>query len=113
MVYLEHPYDTSRRNLKEEAIERIGGQIDVVEIFNGRSPPEFNRRAEELREILGVPGGAGSDAHSLREIGTVFVEMEAFEGAQDFLGKLRQSKVVTHARTGVMVRLLRRLSETP
>ena len=49
LVYLEHPYDTGRRNLREEAIERIAGQIDIVEIFNGRSQPEINRRAEELR----------------------------------------------------------------
>src|SRR5438270_2144610 len=113
LVYLEHPYDGSRRNLREAAIERIAGQIDIVEIFNGRSQPEINRRAEELRSTLGVPGGAGSDAHTLGEIGSVFVEMEAFEGPQDFLGKLRRSKVITHAQTGVIGRLRRRLSGTP
>src|SRR5207253_10852398 len=31
LVYLEHPYDTGRRNLREAAIERIAGQIDIVE----------------------------------------------------------------------------------
>src|SRR5207244_4637964 len=95
LVYLEHPYDISRRNLREEAIERIAGQIDIVEIFNGRSQPEINLRAEELRSTLGVPAGAGSDAHTLAEIGGVFVEMEAFDGAYDFLAKLRDGKVVT------------------
>jgi predicted metal-dependent phosphoesterase TrpH len=95
LVYLEHPYDMGRRNLREEAIERIAGQIDIVEVFNGRSQPEANRRAEELRNALGVAAGAGSDAHSLREIGTVFVEMEAFDGAHDFLAKLRNGNVVT------------------
>ena len=113
LVYLEHPYDTTRRNLREDAIERIAGQIDIVEVFNGRSQPEINCRAEELRSTLGVPGGAGSDAHTLAEIGSVFVEMEAFEGAQDFLRKLRQSKLVTHAGTGVIGRLRRRLPGTP
>ena len=95
LVYLEHPYDTGRRNLREAAIERIAGQIDIVEVFNGRSQPEINRRAEELRATLGVPAGAGSDAHTLAEIGSVFVEMEAFDGAHDFLAKLRDGKVVT------------------
>ena len=98
LVYLEHPYDPTRRNLREEAIERIAGQIDVVEVVNGRSGPAANRRAEELRSTLGVPGGAGSDAHTLREIGSVYVEMEAFDGAQDFLAKLRNGKVATRAR---------------
>src|SRR5439155_18922165 len=96
LVYLEHPYDTGRRNLREEAIERIAGQIDIVEVFNGRSEPEINRRAEELRSTLGVPGGAGSDAHTLAEIGRVFVEMETFEGPHDLLVKLRSGRIVTH-----------------
>jgi predicted metal-dependent phosphoesterase TrpH len=95
LVYLEHPYDTGRRNLREAAIERIAEQIDIVEVVNGRSQPEVNRRAEDLRSTLGVPGGAGSDAHTLGEIGSVYVEMEAFEGAQDFLAKLRAGTVVT------------------
>jgi len=95
LVYLEHPYDTGRRHLREEAIERIARQIDVVEVFNGRSEPEVNRKAEDLRSALGVPAGAGSDAHSLAEIGRVYVEMEAFDGAIDFLQKLRQARVVT------------------
>jgi predicted metal-dependent phosphoesterase TrpH len=98
LVYLEHPYDTGRRNLREEAIERIARQIDIVEIFNGRSQREINRRAEELRSTLGVAAGAGSDAHTLREIGGVFVEMEAFDGAHDFLAKLRNGNVVTRGK---------------
>ena len=95
LVYLEHPYDTGRRNLREEAIERIASQIDIVEVVNGRSRPEVNRRADELRSTLGVPAGAGSDAHTLKEIGSVYVEMEAFYGADDFLTKLREGKVVS------------------
>jgi len=100
LVYLEHPYDTTRRNLREEAIERIADRIDIVEIFNGRSQPEINRRAEELRSTLGVAAGAGSDAHTLREIGSVYIEMEAFDGAHDFLAKLRLGNIVTRGRAG-------------
>ena len=95
LVYLEHPYDSGRRNLREEAIERIAAQIDIVEVFNGRSRPEVNRLADELRSTLGVPAGAGSDAHTIKEIGSVYVEMDGFEGADDFLAKLRAGKVVT------------------
>jgi predicted metal-dependent phosphoesterase TrpH len=102
LVYLEHPYDTSRRNLREEAIERIAAQIDIVEVFNGRSRPEVNRLAEELRRTLGVPAGAGSDAHTLGEIGSVYIEMDAFEGPQDFLAKLRGGRVVSGANPWIM-----------
>jgi predicted metal-dependent phosphoesterase TrpH len=102
LVYLEHPYDTTRRNLREAAIERIAPQIDIVEVFNGRSQPEVNRLAEELRRTLGVPAGAGSDAHTLGEIGRAYVEMEAFDGPQDFLVKLRGGRVVSGANPWIM-----------
>ena len=94
LVYLEHPYDPFRRHLNEGAIEAIADLIDIVEVFNGRSDEKSNRLAEELRETLGAPAGAGSDAHSTAELGSVYVEMEDFEGPQDFLVKLRRSKIV-------------------
>jgi len=110
LVYLEHPYDRGRRNLREEAIERIAGQIDIVEVFNGRSLPAINRKAEDLRATLGVPAGAGSDAHHLGEIGRVYVEIEPFFGPADFLAKLRDARVVVNrSRLGMRVtRLLGR-----
>jgi predicted metal-dependent phosphoesterase TrpH len=94
LVYLEHPYDQFRRHLNEGAIEAIANLIDIVEVFNGRSDEKSNRLAEELRQTLGAPAGAGSDAHSTAELGSVYVEMEDFEGPQDFLIKLRRSKIV-------------------
>jgi predicted metal-dependent phosphoesterase TrpH len=94
LVYLEHPYDSGRRNLREEAIERIANQIDIIEVVNGRSQPEPNQKAEDLRATLGLPGGAGSDAHTLREIGSVYVEMDGFDGPTDFLIKLRAGRIV-------------------
>jgi predicted metal-dependent phosphoesterase TrpH len=98
LIYLEHPYDITRRRLREEAIDRIAGRIDIVEVFNGRSLSEANRRAEELRSTLGVAAGAGSDAHTLKEIGNVYVEMQRFDGAHDFLAKLRIGKVITRGK---------------
>ena len=94
LVYLEHPYDQFRRHLSEEAIEDLSDLIDIVEVFNGRSDHQTNRRAEGLCEILGAAPGAGSDAHTLRELGSVYVEMDYFDGAQDFLAKLRTARVV-------------------
>ena len=94
LVYLEHPYDQFRRHLTEEAIEALADLIDIVEVFNGRSDSEANRRAADLRDTLGAAPGAGSDAHTIREIGSVYVQMEDFAGASDFLAKLRRSKIV-------------------
>jgi predicted metal-dependent phosphoesterase TrpH len=94
LVYLEHPYDTGRRCLDEESIERLANQIDIVEVFNGRSTEEANRKAEDLCAIIGAAAGAGSDAHTLGEIGSVCIEMEPFSTAEDFLAKLRLGTIV-------------------
>jgi predicted metal-dependent phosphoesterase TrpH len=98
LVYLQHPYDRSRRALQEATIERLARDIDIVEVHNGRSGAEANRRADDLCAILGVAAGAGSDAHTAREIGSVYVEMEAFDGAADFLAKLRLATIVRRPR---------------
>jgi predicted metal-dependent phosphoesterase TrpH len=94
LVYLQHPYDLYRRRLSEDAIERLSGRIDIVEVFNGRSDEEANRKADDLCVALGVARGAGSDAHTVGEIGSTYVEMHSFAGAEDFLQKLWQGRIV-------------------
>lgn len=94
LVYLEHPYDQFRRHLREEAIEDLADLIDIVEVYNGRSDERSNSQAEDLCAILGAAPGAGSDAHSAAEIGTVYVEMEDFDTAQEFLTSLRNARIV-------------------
>jgi len=93
VVYLEHPYDPFRRHLSEAAIETLSGMIDVVEVWNGKSDQQINQKAVQLSEILGAAQGAGSDAHTLQDIGSLYVELEPFDGAQDFLAKLRRGKI--------------------
>ena len=94
LVYLQHPYDSRRRRLSEDAIERLAGDIDIVEVYNGRAGEQANQRAEDLCEILDAAAGAGSDGHTLDEIGGVYVELPAFSGARDFLEKLRAARIV-------------------
>jgi predicted metal-dependent phosphoesterase TrpH len=94
LLYVEHPYDPVRRHLSEVAIEDLADAIDIVEVYNGRSDDKANRRAEDLCATLGAAPGAGSDAHTIGEIGSVYVEMADFDGAGDFLMKLRHGKIV-------------------
>jgi predicted metal-dependent phosphoesterase TrpH len=96
VVYLQHPFDSRRRSLSEDAVERLRDSIDIVEVFNGRSGAERNRRAEDLCDAIGAVPGAGSDAHTLAELGRVYVELEEFDGPQDFLRKLEAGRIVAH-----------------
>lgn len=103
LVYLEHPYDQFRRHLTKKAIEDLADLIDIVEVYNARSDENTNRLAEELREILGAAPGAGSDAHTLGELGSVYVEMENFDTAQDFLANLRHARIVKGRRKLLLI----------
>jgi predicted metal-dependent phosphoesterase TrpH len=48
----------------------------VVEVFNARlHDPALNARAQELATRHGRLRGAGSDAHTLGELGNAFVEV--------------------------------------
>ena len=102
----------SRRALPEATIERLAGDIDIVEVHNGRSSEEANRRADDLCAILGVAAGAGSDAHTAHEIGSVYVEMENFDGPQNFLANLGNARIVIGRRKLLLMaeaRLTRRI----
>ena len=59
--------------------------IDALEVFNAKvSLDHLNRRAAELAEETGLPGGAGSDAHDPAALGAAYVEMPDFDGPGDF-----------------------------
>jgi len=96
LVSLPHPFDRVRREpLRAQARERILSHLDVIEVFNSRTTfRSDNERARRLAEELGLPMGAGSDAHSPWELGATYVEMPDFEGPQQFLEALRQGRVV-------------------
>jgi predicted metal-dependent phosphoesterase TrpH len=96
LVSLPHPFDRIRREpLRDHARERILPLLDVIEVFNSRTTfRSDNERARRLADELGLPMGAGSDAHSPWELGTTYVEMPDFEGPQEFLDALRQGRIV-------------------
>lgn len=95
LVYVPHPLDESRPSLTAEAIDGILEHIDIVEACNGRATWPANRFAAQLCQHLGATPGAGSDAHTLAEVGAVWVELEEFDGPRDFLRKLARARIAT------------------
>ena len=98
LVCIPHPFDIfTRHGLGGRMVEEMVGQIDVVEVFNARSPI-LGRSAKALAfaEKYGIPKSAGSDAHTPNEIGNAYVEMPEFNGKDDFLQALVKGKIVGH-----------------
>lgn len=79
VVYVPHPYAPGKGG-NGAILEVIEDLVDAVEGFNGRiHDPELNRRAVEWATARGKPLGAGSDAHTLFEVGRTYVELPPFD----------------------------------
>lgn len=95
LVCIPHPFDNIRGSaLGNGIVEEITDQIDVVETFNARSPLlRSSDKARSFAEKHGIAQGAGSDAHSLSEIGNAYVEMPEFKGKEDFVQALVMGRI--------------------
>jgi len=98
LVCIPHPFDTFRQSaLGNNIIEQIAGQIDIIEVFNSRTLlPQDSAKALAFALKHGIAKSAGSDAHTLYEIGNTYVEMPEFNGKDDFLQALEKGKISGH-----------------
>ena len=73
--YLPHPY-AGGKGAGGKYSERLGQLCDVIEVFNARlHSASMNRKAEDLARRHGKLMGAGSDAHTIGEIGNAWVDL--------------------------------------
>ena len=107
VVYIPHPFDTTRSGAGAAHLEGIAELIDVVEVHNSRCLlPSLNASALRWADAHGKLRGAGSDAHTLAEIGSGFVETPPFEHSRDsFLAALAAGEVVGRTRSSPVYRL--------
>jgi predicted metal-dependent phosphoesterase TrpH len=73
LVLLPHPYRAERGALAEtdadDDVSALMAHVDLVEVFNAKSPPLENKRAVALAQAWGKRGTAGSDAHRPARLG--------------------------------------------
>lgn len=81
LVLLPHGFDPlKKKRLKPEALARIAPHVDIVETFNARiSRPRWNRAGAAWAAARGLPQSAGSDAHTLADVGDAWVETQAVD----------------------------------
>jgi dephospho-CoA kinase len=95
LAYLPHPYAKGKGGGGRLA-DDLAPLCDVVEVFNARlHDARMNRQAEELARRHGTLAGAGSDSHTLAELGNAFVELRAHPNRPDAL-----RAALARARTG-------------
>ncbi len=94
IVYVPHPFAGGKGG-GGRILAGIGDLVHVVEGFNARlHRSSLNRRAQEWARERGLPVGAGSDAHTLGEIGNAWAELPAFDNhAAGLLGAIGDARL--------------------
>ncbi|MCJ7829214.1 MAG: PHP domain-containing protein [Dehalococcoidia bacterium] len=95
LVCIPHPYDRLRMSVfRDQVFDDIMNDIDIIEAFNARSlSAGSSTRSRQLARKYGKAASAGSDAHTLPEIGNAYVEMPDFNGKEEFLASLGKGKI--------------------
>lgn len=111
IVIAAHPYDLYRRGVGDLVYEL---DFDAIEVINGHTFADRKNPMKVAKE-LGLPMTGGSDAHCLREIGDVTIEItDDFSNSID-TGRIkinsvsRQKMFLNHARSLFRRKILKRL----
>lgn len=77
LVSVAHAFDFKRKGFEKE-LERELKKIDAIEVFNARAHSDYaNSKALSIAEKHSFPFTAGSDSHSLEELGIAGIECSA------------------------------------
>jgi len=98
LIGIPHPFGRwPLQNSNKLTSPSILSQVDIIEVFNARTVfRSSSTKAWKLASERGLSVSAGSDAHTIREIGRAYVEMPEFDGSSDFLDCLSQGKILGH-----------------
>ena len=93
-ISVSHPFDAMRSGHWEPAdLLSILPQVDAIETFNARCLwPGFNRQALAFARQHGLPGTAGSDAHTAMEMGRATLRLPDFHDAESLRVAIRQGQ---------------------
>ena len=95
VISIPHPLDSLRRSaMRLENVLSVIDDVDALEILNARCVrPADNLAAAQLAQKHAKLVTAGSDAHTLFEVGRCYLEMPSFEdNATSFLAALAHAK---------------------
>jgi len=74
--------------------EDVLSRLDMMETINSRTPLKWNWAAcRKLASLCGLPQTAGSDAHTVREVGRARMQMDDFSDAASFLESVKRATI--------------------
>jgi hypothetical protein len=93
-ISLAHPFDPHRSWWTEKTLDQILPYLDGLEVFNARCRrEEYNQAAYEFALEHGKALMAGSDAHTLKELGRATMTMPRFDDAEGLRAAARAATI--------------------
>jgi predicted metal-dependent phosphoesterase TrpH len=94
-ISVSHPFDRRRHGWALEDLLAIAPYVDAIEVFNARCQwSGLNQMAADFAREHQLPGTAGSDAHTLREVGRATFQVPAFRTADELRSVILQATIV-------------------
>jgi predicted metal-dependent phosphoesterase TrpH len=96
LVYIPHPFETKRKGLGADELQRIAGSVDIIETFNGRAwaGPRSNQ-ASDWAIKQHKASATASDAHGRYGWGRTYTFLAEAPERGTLLGLLDQAQLVT------------------
>jgi len=93
-ISLAHPFDPHRSWWTEKTLDQILPYVDGLEVFNARCRrEEYNQVAYEFALEQWKTLMAGSDAHTLKELGRATMTMPRFDDAEGLRAAAREATI--------------------
>jgi hypothetical protein len=93
VISVSHPFDVQRGGWKLRDLLGILSLVDAIEVFNARVyRAATNEKGAVLAAEKKIPGTAGSDAHSLNEVGAAYLELPEFNDSKSLFQALQTAR---------------------
>lgn len=98
LVYVPHPFETVRKGLSEKSLAKITGDIDILEVHNGRAVfQNHSNQAGTWVKKHEVAGAASSDAHGYRGWGKTYTCIAEKPTRKNLVRLLAEGSYAMHA----------------
>ena len=107
-ISVSHPFDPRRSRWTLENLEELAPLVDAIETFNSRNlSPRYNEDAAKFAQKFGLAATAGSDAHTVEEVGRATMRLPDFVDADGLRRVIGQAEFRTQS-SGPWVRMASR-----
>lgn len=94
VISVAHPFDHHRHPWDQALLASLIAHLDAVETFNARTfEAKDNDKATKFAVAHNLAMTAGSDAHTVREVGIAYMEVPVFTTADEFRAGLREATI--------------------